>query len=87
MTLQMYVSNALIYFYLLHFFRQWLGLFIAGIDKDMLLDEIENKMHNLVENAKPANFNSTANDNNGDNKNDSDGDDKDDSEENNETDG
>lgn len=76
MLLQMYASNELIYF--LHFWRRWLGFGIAGISKENLLDEIENKMQTLVENAKPADFNSTANDNKWDNKNDGDEDDNDD---------
>ena len=64
MPLQMHVSNELIYF--VHFWRQWLYLGIAGISKETLLDEMEKKMKKVVENAKPANFNSTANENNTD---------------------
>ena len=68
--------------------RQWLGLGIAGISKKTLLDEIEKKIKTVVENAKPANFNSTANDNHEDNHedNETNGDDSDDSSKNIETD-
>ena len=62
MPLQMYVSNELIYF--LNFWREWLGLGIEGINKETLLDEMEKKIKKVMENAKPANFNSTANENN-----------------------
>ena len=51
----MYVSNELIYF--LNFWRQWLGLGIAGINKETLLDEMGKKIKKVVENAKPANEN------------------------------
>ena len=66
----MYVSNGLIYFLL--FWREKLGLSIAGISKETLLDEIENKVNKEVEKAKLANFNWTANDYNEDNKNEGD---------------
>ena len=70
MFLQMYVSNELIHFFL--FWRKWLGLKIAGISQKTLLDEIEYKVKKVVENAKPAYFDWTANDNNEDNKNEGD---------------
>ena len=63
-------------------------LSIASINKETLLDEIEKRRKNVAENAKPVNFNSTANDDHEDNHedNETDGDDSDDSSKNIETD-